>query len=74
VVEKLRGFAENGINRTLAPGVTLSGQIHDARGTSVWATSQEIRLRAVADAEFKLAIDRAPTMLRAPRLPRTEGE
>jgi hypothetical protein len=74
VVEKLRGFAENGINRTLAPGVTLSGQIHDARGTSVWATTQEIRLRAVADAEFKLAIDRAPTMLRAPRLPRTEGE
>jgi hypothetical protein len=64
VVGRLRGLAENGINRTLAPGVTLSGRIHDARGTSVRATTQEIRVRAVADAEFKLAIDRAPTLPR----------
>ena len=72
-IGKLRGLAENGINRTLAPGVTLSGRIHDARGTSVLATVQEIRLRAVADAEFKLDIDRAPTFPKGPRLvqPRT---
>ncbi len=65
-VGKLRGLAENGINRSLAPGVTLSGRIHDARGTSVRATHAEIRLRAVADAEFKLAIDRGPKLPRPP--------
>jgi hypothetical protein len=37
------------------------GHIHDARGTAVVASTREIRLRAVADAEFTLAIDRAPT-------------
>ena len=63
-VGKLRGVAESGINRTLAPGVMLSGRIHDARATSVRATTKEIRLRAVADAEFKLAIDRAPALPR----------
>ena len=73
VVGRLRGLAEKGINRTLAPGVTLSGRIHDARGTSVLATTQEIRLRAVADAEFRLAIDRAPTMPRLPRAGKTKG-
>lgn len=57
---KLRGLAQHGINRQLAPGVVLSGTLHGARGTSVRATVQEIRLRAVADAEFQLAIDRGP--------------
>lgn len=66
VVGKLRGLAEHGINRTLARGVTLSGRIRDARGTSVRATTQAIRLRAVADAWFKLAIDRAPKVPRPP--------
>jgi Domain of unknown function (DUF4403) len=61
-VGKLRGLAENGINRTLAPGVTLIGRIQGAQGMSVRATTKAIRLRAVADAEFKLAIDRAPKM------------
>lgn len=64
VVGKLSGLAQNGINRRLAPGVTLSGQIRDARGTSARATRSEIRIRAVADAEFKLAIDRSPTLPR----------
>jgi hypothetical protein len=73
LVGRLRGLAENGINRTLAPGVRLSGRIYDARGTSVFATTQEIRMRAVADAEFKLAIDRAPTMPRPPQMAKTEG-
>jgi len=68
VIGRLRGLAESGINRTLAPGVTLSGRIHDARGTSVRATMQAIRVRAVADAEFKLAIDRAPTLPRPPQI------
>ena len=72
-VGKLRGLAENGINRTLAPGVTLSGRIHDATGTSVRATTQEIRMRAVADAEFTLAIDRAPTIPRPPQVAKADG-
>ncbi len=65
-VGKLRGLAEHGINRVLAPGVTLSGRISDARGTNVLATRNEIRLRAVADAELKLAIDRGPKLPRPP--------
>jgi hypothetical protein len=68
VVGRLRGLAETGINRTLAPGVILSGQIHDARGTSVRATTEDIRVRAVADGEFQLAIDRSPTIPRPPQL------
>ena len=71
-VGKLRGLAENGINRALAPGVTLSGTIHDARGTRVHATTQGIQVRAVADAVFKLAIDRAPTIPRPPRLAKAQ--
>ncbi len=66
-IGRLRGLAEQGINRTLAPGVTLSGRIHDARGTRVCATTRELRVRAVADAEFKLAIDRAPAYPKVPR-------
>jgi len=73
VVGKLRGIAESGINRTLAPGVTLSGRIHNAEGTSVRATTQEIRMRAIADAEFKLAIDRAPTLPRPPQIAKVGG-
>ncbi len=65
-VGRLRGLAEHGINRVLAPGVTLSGRISDARGTNVLATRNEIRLRAVADAELKLAIDRGPKLPRPP--------
>jgi hypothetical protein len=60
----LRSLAESAIHRTLAPGVTLSARIHDAHATSVRTTSHEIRLRAEADAEFKLAIDRAPALPR----------
>jgi hypothetical protein len=61
-IARLRSLAESAINRTLAPGVTLSGRIHNAQATRVRTTSSEIRLRAEADAEFKLAIDRAPTL------------
>lgn len=74
VVGRLRGLAENGINRTLADGVTLSGRIHDAKGTSVIATIAEIRVRAVADAEFKLAIDRGPTLPRVPEIANAGGK
>lgn len=73
-VGKLRVLAENGINRMLAPGVTLSGTIHDAQGTSVLATTEGIRMRAVADAEFKLAIDKAPTIPRPPQMAKAQGK
>lgn len=66
-VARLRGLAESAIDRTLAPGVTLSARIHDLRAASVRTTSREIRLRAVADAEFRLAIDRAPALARLAR-------
>jgi len=62
VMGKLRGLAEQGINRQLTDGVVLSGRIHQARGTSVRADIREIRVRAVADAEFCLAIDRGPRL------------
>ena len=74
VVGKLRGLAEHGINRTLSPGVTLSGRIHDAQGTNVRASAQGIRLRAIADAEFKLAIDRGPRLSRPLRMARAQGK
>ena len=71
-IGRLRGLAESGINRTLAPGVTLSGRILDARATIVHATKQNLLLRAVADAEFTLAIDRAPAFPKVPA--RAAGE
>ena len=73
VVGRLQGLAEHGINRTLAPGVTLSGRIHDARGTIVRATTREIRVRAVADAELKLAIDRPPRLPGSRRFAKAGG-
>jgi hypothetical protein len=66
-VGRLSGLAQSGINRTLAPGVRLGGRIHDAHGTGVRARAQDIQLQAVADAEFRLAIDRAPPLPRPPQ-------
>ena len=73
VLGRLSGLAQKGINRTLEPGVTLSGRIRDARGASVRATTEGIRLRAMADADFKLAIDRSPTIPRVLHGDRAEG-
>jgi uncharacterized protein DUF4403 len=64
VVGKLADLAQRGLNRTLAPGIELSGKIHDAKGTTVHATTQAIRVRAVADAEIELAINKAPALPR----------
>lgn len=71
VMGTLRGLAERGINRRLTEGVVLSGRIHQARSTFVRASIREIRVRAVADAEFRLAIDRGP---RLPRLRDQPGQ
>jgi uncharacterized protein DUF4403 len=69
LVGRLRELAEHGMNRTLTPGVELSAQIQHAEGTDVVATTQEIHVRAVADADLKLAISRAPAL----RLPATSA-
>ena len=65
---KLVDLAQRGTNRTLTPGVDLSLRIARAEGTAVLATTQDIRVRAVADAEMRLMISRGPVVPR-PRLP-----
>jgi hypothetical protein len=62
LIGKLRELAERGMNRTLSPGVVLSARIDRAQGTAVFATTREIRVRAVAEAELKLAISKPPSL------------
>ena len=70
VVNKLTALAEQGLNRRLpARGTKLSGRIHQAGVIAVRATRQEIRVRALADADLKLSIDRAPSIPRPPKAP-----
>jgi hypothetical protein len=63
-IGKLSELAERGMNRTLSAGVELSARIQDAEGTAVHATAKDIRVRAHADADLKLAISKAPTLPR----------
>jgi hypothetical protein len=64
LIGKLSELAERGTNRTLSPGVELSGRIRRAEGTTVHATTSEIRVRAVAEADLQLAISKAPKVPR----------
>jgi uncharacterized protein DUF4403 len=67
VVRKLAELAEKGMNRTLpARGTQLSGRIDQAGVIAVRATLEEIRVRALADADLKLSINRAPSIPRPP--------
>jgi hypothetical protein len=67
VVRKLSGLAVRGMNRKLpARGTRLSGRIHEAGVVTVRATREDIRVRAVADANLKLSIDRGPSIPRPP--------
>ena len=67
VVRRLTQLAEDGMNRKLpARGTRLSGRIHTAGVMAVRATVDEIRVRALADADLKLSIDRAPSIPRPP--------
>lgn len=70
LVGRLQAMAEQGINRTLTDGIVLSGQVHRAQATAVRASTQELRVRAVAEANLRLAIDKAPSVPRPPRPPR----
>lgn len=69
IVRRLVALGESGMNRDLpARGTHLSGRIHEAGVNAVQATTSEIRVRALADADLKLSIDRAPSIPR-PELP-----
>ncbi len=71
VVSKLADLAEDGMNRKLpARGTWLSGRIDQAGVIAVRATRDEIRVRALADADLELTIDRAPSIprLREPKM------
>ncbi len=65
VVDQLADLAEDGMNRKLpARGTWLSGRIEQAGVVAVRATKEEIRVRALADADLQLSIDRAPSIPR----------
>jgi hypothetical protein len=67
VVYRLAQLAEKGMNRRLpARGTRLSGRIDEAGVVAVRATREEIRVRALASADLKLSIDRAPSIPRPP--------
>ena len=67
VVHKLAVLAEQGMNRDLpARGTRLSGRIQQAGVIAVRATRSDIRVRALAEADLKLSIDRAPSIPRPP--------
>ena len=64
---RLSELAEHGMNRDLpARGARLSGHIERAGVIAVRATMEDIRVRALADADLKLSIDRAPSIPRPP--------
>lgn len=70
VVGPLARLAEHGINRDLpARGTRLSGRIAQAGVVGVRATRADLHVRAVADADLTLSINRAPSIPRPPRSP-----
>ena len=71
LIERLRVLAEQGINRTLTEGIVLSGQVKSAEATSVRASIADLRVRALAQANIRLAISKAPPSL--PRPPAAPG-
>jgi hypothetical protein len=68
ILERLRVLAEKGMNRQLAPGVALIARIETTRGLGVHATTQELKVRALAEGEARLEISKAPPV-RAPIAP-----
>jgi hypothetical protein len=61
-LDRLRVLAEKGMNRELAPGVSLIARIAATRALGVHATQTELRVRALATGEARLAISKAPTV------------
>lgn len=65
-LERLRVLAEQGMNRQLTQGVNLVARIAATRALGVHATTKELRVRALATGEARLAISKAPPV-RPPR-------
>lgn len=71
LIGRLSQMAEQGINRTLTDGIELSGTVHRAEATSVRASVAELRVRATAEANLRLSINKAPSLPRPPAPPRS---
>ena len=70
-VERL---AEHGMNRELAAGVRLEVTLTDSRGMAVCATREHLVVRALAEGQARLAVDRVLARARRPGSHgRTEG-
>jgi hypothetical protein len=69
LIGRLRVLAEQGINRTLTDGIVLSGEVHRAEATSVRSSIAELRVRAMAEANLRLSISKAPSLPRPPAAP-----
>ena len=74
LIGRLRTLAEQGINRTLTEGILLSGQVHSAEATSVRASVADLRVRATAEANMRLDINKAPSLPRPPAPPRPAAD
>jgi hypothetical protein len=72
LIGRLQTLAEQNVNRTLTDGIVLSGTVKRAQATTVHATLGDLLVRAIADADLELAISKAPTLPRPPRLPVAE--
>lgn len=70
LIGRLSQMAEQGINRTLTEGIVLSGQVQRAEATSVRASVADLRVRALAEANIRLSISKAPSLPRPPAPPR----
>jgi hypothetical protein len=74
LIERLRDLAEKGINRKLTEGIMLSGKVNRAEATSVRASVADIRVRALAEANIRLSISKAPSLPRPPAQPSATAE
>ena len=74
LIGRLSDLAEKGINRTLTEGIVLSGRVNRAEATSVRASVADLRVRALAEANIRLSISKAPSLPRPPAQTRPAAE
>ena len=74
LIGRLTELADQGINRTLTEGIVLSGQVKRAEATSVRASVADLRVRATAEANLRLDINKAPSLPRPPAPPRPSAD
>ncbi len=55
---RLQRLAENGMNRELTAGARLQVTLSGSRGMAVWATQDHLVVRALAEGQARLAVDR----------------